>query len=114
MEYDCTDIPKPELEYADLYNTWGALGAFYYEYPDRIFVDGGIGRLLDKTYLESIIAHEIVHYLDFKQGLIDPHDPCYTEWNGWRVGNAYVIVYGRPDLADFNWQERYGCFKGIR
>lgn len=111
LEYDCSDIPKPEVVFQPIFD-YGLLGMFDPAYPDRVVVDNRIGPWLNQAYFESIIAHEYTHYIENKLGLIDLTDyasRCRTEWNGWRVGNAYVTVAGRPDFADFNWHVRYGC-----
>lgn len=112
-EYDCSGLEKPEVVYAPLFSNYGALGVFTTEEPGRVYVDSEMGPYLDKVYLEGVVAHEYTHYIEYSLGIekMDSKESaCRTEWSGWRVMNAYVIVNGRPDLADFTWNERYGCY----
>jgi hypothetical protein len=72
-------------------------------------------RFADNVAVQSVLAHEIVHYLDVTLGItpfpfMSKDQVCQSEFRGWRVGNAYVIANGRPDIADFTWAERYSCF----
>ena len=110
IKYDCADIPIPTIEVEPIGWAWGM---FRHETPNTIYLDEQIVPYFDEVVLQSILAHEMTHYLDFKRGVYDgtPGTVCATEWNGWRVSNAYYITHGRPDLADFNWAERYGCFR---
>lgn len=52
-------------------------GMFKPEQPDKIFVQKGIPD--GNTMEQSILLHELVHYLQFKQGKIRPHMAC-KEW----------------------------------
>jgi len=111
--YDCAGIAPPRVEWVDLYHTYGAHGL--YTGFDFVYMDIAVLRFADPAYIQSVLAHETVHYIDFMQGRLtadqaDNASACASEFAAWRVGNAYVITHGRPDLADFTWHERYGCF----
>ncbi len=111
-QVDCSKIPQPKIVGRHLFQEYGAFGAFGLEPLDTIYVDDQLGPMLADVLLESVISHEMTHYLDYQIHGIDwmRANGCQTEWNGWRAGNAYLVSHGRPDLADYNWQERYGCF----
>lgn len=113
LEYDCTNVPPPKVQWESLYNTYGWLGV--YNGTDTIYMDLDIVRLADEVLIQSILAHETAHYLDVQLAVLAPpfsrEDVCASEFRAWRVGNAYVVAHGRPDFADFTWAERYGCFQ---
>lgn len=113
MHYDCSALEKPKVVAEPLFQQ-GYFGVFDPAYPDTVFIDSSMGPYLDRVLMESVLAHEYTHYIEYHLGLIDFYDKpsrCRTEWNGWRVGNAYVIVNGRPEFADYAWSERYGCYE---
>jgi hypothetical protein len=113
MQYDCSEVSPPEIMWTDLYHTMGILGG--YNGDAHIYMDIGVLRFADPVYTNSVLAHEITHYLDVQLGEVnfmqDPTALCQSEANGWRVGNAYLLDHGRPDLTDFGWFLRYGCFQ---
>lgn len=115
MEYDCSSIEPPTVVWESLYHTYGIFGG--YNGDDTIHMDNSVLWIADPVYVNSVIAHETVHYLDVKLGVLPVGDMipgskalCNAEMRAWRVGNAYVISNGRPDLANFDWHIRYGCF----
>jgi hypothetical protein len=113
MQYDCSQTHVPLVEVVgNLYPLYGALGA--YNGGDVVYLDGSIGPYLNQQYVQSVLAHEMTHYLDFKLGTINMGDAtqvCVSEANGWRVGNAYLVTHNMGEFADFNWHVRYGCFQ---
>lgn len=110
MQYDCTNVELPEVVQTPLFSNWGALGLYD---GHTLYLDTEIMPYFDRVLIDSVIAHELTHYLDYvakgDEILSDKAHMCASEWNAWRVGNAYVVSHGRPDFADYNWQERYGC-----
>ena len=112
LEYDCSGLAPPTIVWDSLYNTFGALGM--YDGGETIYMDNTVMRFADPVMIQSVIAHETAHYLDVKLGVVafpfTMESVCTSEFNAWRVGNVYVLTHGRPDLADFGWAERYGCF----
>lgn len=110
MERDCTNIPVPQLREAPLFGQMGALGVFMSWYPDTIWIDNTILKYMDRDYVNSIVAHELTHYVDYQIDSAGMEENlCNTENNGWQVGNAYVVLHGKEYLADYAWQDRYGC-----
>lgn len=111
--YDCTNVAVPNVEWADLYNTQGIFGG--YTGTDTIYMDSFVLRYADPVFTQSVLAHEITHYLDAQTGLTElPYtlqSVCDSEFRAWRVGNAYVVSHGRPDLANYGWFIYYGCFQ---
>src|SRR5262245_47867953 len=91
MQYDCNDIQPPPIVLAPLfwdYGYWGMYDGY------ALYIDNQIVPYLDQDLVRSVIAHELTHYLDHvRQGEVlfsDKAHMCATEWNAWRVGNAYV------------------------
>jgi len=113
-QYDCSVVEPPKVLWQDLYNMYGIVGG--YDGSDTIYMDVTYLRAADPVYVQSILAHEITHYLDVQLGYTTlPYtsdNVCLSEFRAWRVGNAYVLTHGRPDLVDFSWHIRYGCFNG--
>jgi hypothetical protein len=111
LEYDCSQIDPPKVDFAPLYGQMGAIGA-YWPGTDTIYLDNQLLPYMTDEYVRSIAAHEITHYVDERvRGAEEMAlDPCQTENRGWRVGNAYLIVHGREDLVDYSWYERYNCY----
>jgi len=112
LDYDCSRLAPPGVVWEPLYS-FGVLG--YYNGDDTIHMDTEVLRFADPVFTQSILAHEIVHYLDVKLGYVTlPYTMqtvCQSEANAWRVGNVYVLTHGRADLARFDWFVAYGCFK---
>lgn len=113
LDYDCSNLSPPEIQWAPIYSSYGALGM--YDGSDAIIMDIEVMRFADRVMLQSVLAHEITHYIDVKLGHVafpfTKESVCKSEFNAWRVGNAYVVANGRPDLASFDWHVRYGCFQ---
>jgi hypothetical protein len=112
MQYDCSDIEIPQIIEAPLFFSYGYLG-MYDGYV--LYVDNQIVPYMEQVYVRSVIAHELTHYLDHMVvggSIFESKEAmCATEWNGWRVGNAYVTANGRPDFADYEWNVRYQCYQ---
>jgi hypothetical protein len=113
MEYDCADLPPPKIVWRELYNTRGIVGG--YDGSDSIWMDTVVLRFADPVFTQSILAHEITHYLDVQLGVtVLPYTKqsvCESEMRAWRVGNAYVLTHGRADLVNYGWHIYYGCFQ---
>lgn len=111
-QVDCSKIPTPKIVPTELFTNYGAFGAWTPEQPDSILIDNQLVPMLADELIESVLAHEMTHYIDSQVHGLEwmAQHGCETEWNGWRAGNAYLVSHGRPDLADYNWAARYGCF----
>lgn len=113
LQYDCDSVPQPKVVWDSLFYTVGLFG--FYNGDDEIHMDVSMLRIATPEFVDSIIAHEYVHYLDVQLGVIElpftRENVCQSEFNAWRVSNAYVVSHGRSDLASFNWAEQYGCFQ---
>jgi len=111
LEYDCTDVPMPKVELVPLYRQYGALGV-YFPGGDTIYLDSDLLPFFNETAIQSVFVHEMTHYVDHV--VIGDEamqaDKCATEGRAWRIGNAWLVVHGRADLADFTWYERYNCY----
>ena len=110
---NCGTLPQPKVQVEPYDNeTCGRAWGYYnpiLEGEDVVHICMGNLFYADPIYTNSVIAHEMTHYVDFHtdpDGLVG----CPTEWNGHRVGNAYVYTYGHPEWADFDWQEWYRCY----
>jgi hypothetical protein len=66
----------------------------------------------DPVFVQSVLAHEMTHYIIDAKASDAPVDSCYTEWEGHRVGNAYVYSHGHKEWADYDWYQWYGCYQG--
>jgi hypothetical protein len=114
LEYDCSQVEPPQIVWSDLYHTYSILGGYNGE--ASIYMDNSVLRWADPAFTQSVLAHEIAHYLDVQLGVVQlpmvagSLAVCESEYRGWRVGNAYVIAHDRPDLADFEWHVRYNCY----
>lgn len=107
LDYDCLEISPPAVVYEPLFWPYGALGLFDPATPGLIHIDTQMLPYMDQVYVQAILAHELAHYAEF--ALTGELKRCQTEWNAWRVTNAWLVDHGRPDLADYAWTERYGC-----
>lgn len=112
--YDCTGIAVPVITWGPLFIEWGYFGL--YEGEATIAVDDSVLRFADPVFVQSVIAHETVHYLDTQLGYAKSPwtkaDTCQSEFRAWRVGNAYVLTHGRADLVNYDWFINYNCFQG--
>lgn len=112
LAYDCSEVPLPEVVFEPLYQTYGAFGGFNPEAGAIIYVDSQMVPYLDEPYIQSIVVHELTHYIDWQlHGSEMIGDLCAAESRGWRVGNAWLMSSDRPDLVDFSWNIRYGCYQ---
>jgi hypothetical protein len=113
LDYDCSKLAPPAVVWEPLFLSMGAFGM--YDGDATVHMDNSVLRFGDEVMIQSVLAHEIVHYLDVTLGVVvfpfTHESVCVSEFNAWRVGNAYVLTHGRPDFADFSWAERYGCFQ---
>lgn len=114
-QMDCSKIDPPKVAVEPLFQNYGAFGmyspmegGFFPE--DTVVLDGQLLPFLQPVYVQAVLAHEMTHYIDHAYKGLDFTDGCIVEWNGWRAMNAYVVSRGHPEFADYNWQERYGCF----
>lgn len=116
MQYDCEYLPLPQVVWHEsLMTAWGTESEGGYNGTDAIHLSYAALRVADYVYIQSVLAHEATHYLDVQLGVVTlpytKQNVCESEFNAWRVGNAYVVTHGRMDFADFGWAERYGCFQ---
>lgn len=109
MSYDCSTVPVPTVVREPIFQA-GYFGLFQPERGAVIVLDSQMVPYLDETYRDSIIAHELTHYIDYVlSGGTSLSDLCKAEANSWRVENAWLTVHGKGELADFDWQVRYNC-----
>ena len=116
FDYDCTDLQPPAIEWVDILFSGNGNPAYGgYNGTDAILLSTYMLRVADPVFTDSVLAHEMAHYIDVQRGLtvlpFTQENVCASELRAWRVGNAYVLVHGRPDLVDYSWFERYGCFQ---
>ena len=115
LAYDCSGVAVPKIGYTNLYQSFGYWGVYNDAIDENvIWLDIGLAPYLDRNFLTAVLAHETTHYLDKKLHKIADFDSkegtCETEWNAWRVDNAYLASHGKNDITDFTWAERYHCF----
>lgn len=108
MNYDCNEIPVPEVVVIGLNGPWGL-----YQGYDKVYLDPVLSYF-HPDLAQAILAHEMTHYLDVKLGVIQIpftyDNVCVTEWNAWRVYNAYVVLTGWSEKARWDWNIQYGCY----
>lgn len=110
LEYDCKDTPLPPFVLADL-SAMNAVGTYF---GGVIYIDPYQLAMGSKEFAETIIVHELTHYLDSKFAIGEPPYSskavlCGTEANAYRVSNAYDHFIGHSELGRYDWQLWYGC-----
>lgn len=117
LERDCSHVAPPVIQWHEhIYiDQFGNEAYGVYDGTNVIHMSLSLLRTADPAFVSSVIAHESTHYYDVQLGVVTlpftKDSVCASELNAWRVGNVYVMTHGRPDLADFGWAERYGCFR---
>ncbi|MHC4302575.1 MAG: hypothetical protein ACYS7Y_35390 [Planctomycetota bacterium] len=100
---ECTTMEMPTVLFGD---TGNALG--YYVFGTRVVVISRecVGRLADKVACDSVVIHEMIHYILWQAGLFRD-DPCKSEDVAWRLMNVWVKRENRRDLVVKNWRRMY-------
>lgn len=109
--YDCKGVPRPAVVEANL-TAHGIHGA-YQPGTAHITLDTGALPYFAAEWVQGVVVHETVHYLDYVLKYNDVavmvEHRCEVEQHAYDVEAVWLVESGRPDLFRTNWQESYGC-----
>lgn len=102
---NCDEIPYPAI---DVGNTlpWN-LGE--YRWDNTVYLSGNMVLRAPAEYSESVLVHEIAHYLWDVAGM-SHDDLCGTEALSFTISNEFVSEKGHPEWGQWDWAARYGCY----
>lgn len=99
----CDEVDEPTVMRTLLINIIGAYGITVYE-EDAIYI---AAELPEPTTYESVLYHEMIHWVLRKSGTMVPADRCESE----RVAREWTFEEHGDEPGD--WQATYGCTTDI-
>lgn len=110
LEVDCSNVPVPEVMYADITALIGAVG--YYDrnrYPFIVWMDLSYkGWLGGQNHSTATLIHEITHYVDAVLGITD-YTSCNTENLAYVVEDVWLSENLPAEVHGDGWEVVYGC-----
>lgn len=105
LKLDCSGLHvEPLVVVTSIHPTYG--GVYFTQTPDVVFVNGDMKWTVPE--MNTVIVHEVTHFLDYHYGITGWEDSCAVEALAYKISNLWAIEHQASPR--WGWPQYYqGC-----